>query len=512
MNEENINIDNPAPEGFIIPTIAIVGRPNVGKSSLFNAIIKRRLAIVHEASGVTRDRIVSPAIRQGKHFQVIDTGGLGTFAGEERKIDMWDRNIRAQVEIAIEGADVLILVVNVQQGVVPLDEEVAARLRECGKKVIVAVNKVDDGSHQKMVPEFSRLGYEDMFPVSCLHRQGIDELLEEALEDFEVYDNIPEHPQALKIAAVGRPNVGKSSLVNRLLGEERVMVSEIAGTTRDSVDVDFELKIGSEKLPATLIDTAGLRKRGKVSDAIEMFSVMRAQSAIERANIVLFLIEAKPEGVTAQDKKIAGMIHDSGKACIIVANKWDICENKDPKAVLDELRYSLPGMAYAPVVFASALDGKNMDRLLDMIGDVIEQLEIHVPTSMINRVVEDAVLRNSPPVVGTSPLKIYYTTMVGSTPPTFLLFVNNPKFCARNYLSYLNNYFRDAFGFLGLPIIIRLRERPKSVESIRTRQTAREAIDKLKKARRTSGSKRSNPNLKGTKGMKAKRKIQRGQK
>jgi GTP-binding protein len=512
MNEENINIDKPAPEEFKIPTIAIVGRPNVGKSSLFNAIIKRRLAIVHEASGVTRDRIVSPAIRHGKHFQVIDTGGLGTFAGEERKVDMWDRNIRAQVEIAIEGADVLVLVVNVQQGVVPLDEEVADRLRECGKKVIVAVNKVDDGSHQKMVPEFSRLGYEDLFPVSCLHRQGIDELLEKTLEDFEVYENIPEHPQALKIAAVGRPNVGKSSLINRLLGEKRVMVSEIAGTTRDSVDVDFELKIGDEKLPATLIDTAGLRKRGKVSDAIEMFSAMRAQSAIERANIVLFLVEAKPEGVTAQDKKIASIIHDSGKACIIVANKWDICENKDQKAVLDELRYSLPGMTYAPVVFVSALDGKNMDRLLDTIGDVIEQLEVHVPTSMVNRVVEDAIQRNAPPVVGTSRLKIYYTTMVGSAPPTFLLFVNNPKLCAKNYLAYLNNYFREAFGFLGIPIIIRLRERPKNVESIRTRQTAREAIDKLKKSRRTSGSKRVNPNLKGTKGMKAKRKMQRGQK
>ncbi|MBN2641423.1 MAG: ribosome biogenesis GTPase Der [Victivallales bacterium] len=512
MNEENINIDKPAPEKFRIPTIAIVGRPNVGKSSLFNAIIKRRLAIVHEASGVTRDRIVSPAIRHGKHFQVIDTGGLGTFAGEERKVDMWDRNIRAQVEIAIEGADVLVLVVNVQQGVVPLDEEVADRLRECGKKVIVAVNKVDDGSHQKMVPEFSRLGYEDLFPVSCLHRQGIDELLEKTLEDFEAYENIPERPQALKIAAVGRPNVGKSSLINRLLGEKRVMVSEIAGTTRDSVDVDFELKIGDEKLPATLIDTAGLRKRGKVSDAIEMFSVMRAQSAIERANIVLFLVEAKPEGVTAQDKKIASIIHDSGKACIIVANKWDICENKDPKAVLDELRYSLPGMSYAPVVFASALDGKNMDKLMDMIGAVIEQLEVHVSTSMVNRVVEDAIQRNAPPVVGTSRLKIYYTTMVGSAPPTFLLFVNNPKLCAKNYLAYLNNYFREAFGFFGIPIIIRLRERPKNVESIRTRQTAREAIDKMKKSRRASGSKRVNPNLKGTKGMKAKRKIQRGQK
>ncbi len=508
MNDEQIIADSVEAEQPAIPTVAIVGRPNVGKSSLFNAVIKRRLAIVHESSGVTRDRIMSPATWHGKHFLAVDTGGLGTFTGEERGVDMWDKNIRAQVDVAIEGADVLVFVVNAQQGIVPLDEEVADRLRESGKKVIIAVNKVDDPGHHKLVPEFSALGYADLHPVSCLHRRGIDDLLEIVLADFDAVSNMPKQPEPFRIAAVGRPNVGKSSLINRLLGEDRVMVSDVAGTTRDTVDVDFELEFEGEKLPACLIDTAGLRKRGKVSDAVEKFSAMRAQSAIERANLILFLIEARPDGMTAQDKKIASLIRESGRACIIVANKWDICENRNKKEVLDEIERSLPGMSYAPVVFVSAIDGGNFDKLLDVVGDVIEQLDVRVPTSMINKVVEDALQKNSPPVVGTAPLKIYYTTMVNTVPPTFLIFVNNPKFCARNYQTYLNNYFRESFGFIGLPIVIRLRERPKTIQSIRVKSTVKK--EKLKASRRKAGSKRINPKLKGTKAMKAKRKAQRG--
>jgi GTP-binding protein len=453
-----------------VPLVAIVGRPNVGKSSLFNAIAGKRISIVHEQSGVTRDRLVAPVSCDGRHFQLVDTGGLGTFTGERKNLNIWDKGIREQVETAIEGADVLIFVCNVQDGIAPLDREVAYRLHGIGKKVFLAINKCDNEQLESEVLAFAELGFPKVFPVSCLHRRGIGALLDKALADIPVRRQLAEQPEPVRIAVVGRPNVGKSSLVNWMLGEDRVMVSEIAGTTRDAIDIDFSLRYKGEDIPAMLIDTAGLRKKAKVKDALEMFSMMRTNEAIARAQLVLFLVEACAEGVTAQDRKIAAMIVESGKGCIIVANKFDLLEAGDAKKqqLLEEIRYTLPHLSYAPVVFTSTVTRDNMDALLDQIAEVMAQMDVKVPTSMVNKVLMDAFARNSAPVIGISPLKLFYAAMAGTQPPRFIIFVNKTEFCADNYLAYLNRVLRQTFDFTGWPIIVELRARPKKVQSIRT--------------------------------------------
>ena len=452
-----------------IPTVAIVGRPNVGKSSLFNAIIRKRVSIVHEMCGVTRDRVVAPASWNGKHFQLMDTGGLGTLTGKTRNVDQWDERIGEQVEVALEGADILILVCNVQDGVVALDQEVAKRLHSYGSRVIVVPNKSDNPKLKSEASEFSKLGFKELIPVSSLHRINIELLLDQLVEDFDELAMPIDDRDIFRIAVVGRPNVGKSSLINALLGDERVIVSDVAGTTRDSVDIDFELEYKSEKLPASLIDTAGFRKRAKVRNVVEMFSIMRAKEAIERARLVLFLVEASPQGTTAQDRRIASMVEESGKGCVLVINKYDIQRDDHSKEdLLKEIRYSTPGMKYAPAVFISAKDKYNLDGLLDQTAEVMEQMDLRISTSMVNRVLNDAFDRLSPPVIGTSPLKFYYAAMVANEPPNFLMFVNNPKYCAANYLAYLKNALRSAFDFTGLPIIIMLRARPKKVASFHT--------------------------------------------
>ena len=461
-----------------LPTLAIVGRPNVGKSSLFNVIVGHRLAIVHRESGVTRDRIVAPGCWKGKHFQVVDTGGLGTFSDESRQLDTWDLGIREQVEVAIAGADILLFVTDVMDGVTPLDKEIARRLRECDGEVLLVPSKADNTQLELQAQEFAELGFDQVFPVSSLHRRGIGDLLAEVLKDIPV-QNLTTESNPFRIAVVGRPNVGKSSLVNGLLGEERVMVNEEAGTTRDSIDVDFELEYNGEKLPASLIDTAGLRKRSKVDKAVEKFSVVRAEQAITRAQLVLFVVEASPDGVTAQDRRIADLIASAGKGCLIIANKWDQCDEKQ-KRVLEEIHYTLPRMTYAPVVFTCALSGYNFGALLDRVAEVMAQMEIQVPTPMLNRVLEDAVKRFSAPVIGKQPFKIYYGTMIGNIPPRFVLFVNNPKLCARNYLGYLTNYLRRCFKFTGLPIRVGLRPRPKR-ESIISKKSHKD----FRRGRRT---------------------------
>ena len=464
-----------------MPVVAIVGRPNVGKSSLFNAIVGRRVSIVHEQPGVTRDRVVAPASWHGKHFQLIDTGGLGNITGAKKMDDIWDAGIREQVEAAIEGADVLIFVCNVQDGVVPLDREVTDRLRGIGKKVLLAANKCDNPTLDSESMIFSELGFDKIYPVSCLHRKGVSRLLDSVLEDFENAEEEETKPEPFRIAVVGRPNVGKSSLVNWMLGEERVMVSDIAGTTRDSIDIDFEIKYRGEMLPAALIDTAGLRKRSKIDNVVELFSMMRTEEALKRAQLVLFLVETSKDGVTSQDRKIAASIVESGKGCIIVSNKFDLCKEEDQdvkqKQLIEEIRYTLPHLNYAPVVFTSALRKYNMDALLDQIAEVMAQMEVKVPTSLVNKILLDAFDRNSPPVVGVAPLKLYYCSMIGNGPPKFLLFVNQPAYCADNYLIFLKNCLRQAFDFTGLPIVVELRARPKKVASIRTERTT----DKLRK-------------------------------
>lgn len=451
-----------------LPTVAIVGRPNVGKSALFNAIIGRRLSIVHEQSGVTRDRLAAPVSWHGRNFLLIDTGGLGGFSS--RTTDSWDKRIAVQVEAAVADADILLLVADAQEGVTGLDEEVTAKLRASGKPIMMVATKSDNQELDKETDAFMKLGFKKVFAVSALHRRGIGNLLDNLLGNIAAPEDseIPEKSEPFKIAVVGRPNVGKSSLVNCLLGEERVMVSDIPGTTRDSIDIDVAIRCGEEIIPAQLIDTAGLRRRSKVDTAVEVFSAMRVTEAIRRSDLVIFMAEASPTGLTAQDRKISSIIQKSRKACIVAANKYDTCSDTARAALVDELRYTLPGMEYAPVEFISALKKTNIRGLLDRIGEVRAQLLVKVPTAVLNRVVNDAFERNAPPSSSTSTLRFFYATMTGNNPPRFLLFINRKELCTDNYLAYLRNYLRNAFDFTGLPIDIELRPRPKSIASFHT--------------------------------------------
>ena len=444
-----------------LPTVAIVGRPNIGKSSLFNIIIGRRMAIVHEESGVTRDRIISPAHYNGQYFQIADTGGLGTFRGTKKGTGHWDSEIRKQVEAGIESAELVIMMVDITEGVTPLDKDVIDTLRRSGKPLILAANKADTKSRDTLDTEFTSLGIEDVFAISCMHRRGINALMDTVVEKIDAVSEfeVPERP--LRIAVAGRPNVGKSSLVNRVTGEDRVMVSNIAGTTRDAVDIPFKIADGDDSIDAILVDTAGLRKRGRANTAVEVFSIMRAESAVKRADIVLLVIEADEYGSTAQDKKIAKMIESSGKGCIIVANKWDLCKGEKQKDVISEIYRSLPFLRYAPVVCASAETGYNFPSILDEIMNVKERMDLRVPTPLINRILHDAFLKTPPPLVGRRSFKIYYTTMADTAPPQFLLFVNDPKLCPANYLTYLKNTLRRNLDFTGWPIELKLRKREK---------------------------------------------------
>ncbi len=442
------------------PIIAIIGRPNVGKSSLFNAILKRRMAIVHEECGVTRDRVAAPSRWEGRAFQIIDTGGLGTYSSQTKNVDRWDTGIRKQVEIAIEDADIIFFMTDALAGLMPLDHEISKRVRESGKKVYCVINKVDNPKIEAQSSEFLNLGFDGVYPISTLHNKGISFLLDDVLLKYpETSKHLKE--RSFRITVLGRPNVGKSSIVNALLGEDRVMVSEIAGTTRDSVNTEFTMEYKGENLPVTLIDTAGIRKRSKVDTVIETFSIMRAEAAVKNSQLVLFVVEAKKDGLTAQDRRIAKIIAEAGRACIVVANKWDQCKSESPEAVLKELYYTLPRMTFAPVVFTCALSKYNFGNLLDSIAEVMEQLEIKVTTSMLNQVLIDAFKKNAPPFVKNKAFKVYYGTMIGNDPPRFQLFVNNTKLCTKNYQGYLMNYLRKSFIFKGLPIVLIMKERTK---------------------------------------------------
>ena len=457
------------------PTVAIVGRPNVGKSSLFNVIVGRRLAIVHEMSGVTRDRVAAPVRRGGRLFTLIDTGGLGVLDGESKHVDMWDANIAKQVEAAILDADVLVMVGDATAGVTPLDRDVAARLRATGRKVLLAVNKCDNDEAKNHAAEFSELGFGSLFPVCCLHRGGVNALLDRVLAELPApAAGETEEPEeeAIRIAVIGRPNVGKSSLVNALIGEERVMTSPVAGTTRDAVDVEFSIDWRGEKHRALLVDTAGLRKRAKVDTVVEYFSAMRAKSAIERSDLVIMVVETAPGaggGVTAQDRKIADEIEKSGKGCVIAANKLDLLPSGSAqrKAVIAELRRNLPGLSYAPLVGISAAKRQGLAELLDAVAVVMEHLQLEIPTGVLNRVLHRSFESLTPPVIGTAPLKFFYASMVGIKPPRVKLFVNNPVYAAPHYITYLAKQLRNAFDLDGVPLRMELCARPKNVESIR---------------------------------------------
>jgi GTP-binding protein len=495
--------------------IAIVGRPNVGKSALFNRIIRKRMAIVHDQPGVTRDRVSAEAEWHGRPYTLVDTGGIGLLR-KEKSTDVIVKAAVEQVDIAIAAADVIILVVNVQEGIVPLDNEVAMRLRKSGKPVLVAVNKVDTHRVETQALEFTRLGFEKIFPVTAIHGEGIDNLMAEAVrllppvsdegqvtsdpndvtseadetdDAGEIASPVTRHPSPLKLAIVGRPNVGKSSIINALTQSERVIVSPIAGTTRDAVDVPFEVETEGVRQKYILIDTAGIRKTRSVNDAVEFFSVKRSEESIERCDIAVLVLDAE-SGILEQDKKIADRIVEGRKACIVVVNKWDLYEdsvrksreeeivrrqkkvryegNEAPLTMLGEfgewVQKKLFFLDYAPVIFTSAKSNFHLDRLLEAVRYVAAQLQQKIPTALLNRTIADAVERRQPVSAAGHRLKFYYATQVRQAPPTFLMFVNRDELFSDAYKKHLASDLRKAFGYEGCPIVLVPKARPKTIE------------------------------------------------
>jgi GTP-binding protein len=436
------------------PVIAIVGRPNVGKSTIFNRIIGDRLAIVEDKPGITRDRIYGTGEWNGQKFSVIDTGGIET--GED---DGMLRLIRMQAELAIEEADAIIFMVDAKSGMTNADEDVARILYRSGKPVVVAVNKVDNLKRMDDIYEFYSLGFGDVVGISGAHGTGIGDLLDAVIAKLPATDDEEYDDDVIKVALIGRPNVGKSSLVNAILGEERVIVSDVAGTTRDAIDTPFT----HEGQKYVLIDTAGMRKRGRVYETTEKYSVMRAMKAIERADVALIVLNAE-EGIIEQDKHIAGYAHENGKAAVFVVNKWDVVE-KDDKTMqrfTDAIRNHFLFMTYAPVVFLSAKTKSRLNRLLPVVNRVAEKHAMRVPTHLLNEVIADAVAVSPPPTDKGRRLRINYATQVSVKPPTILLFVNDPELMHFSYERYLENKIRAAFDFEGTPI--RLFVRRKSDE------------------------------------------------
>ena len=432
------------------PTIAIVGRPNVGKSTLFNRIAGERISIVEDTPGVTRDRIYATGEWLGKEFSIIDTGGIDL--GDEPFMDQ----IRHQAEIAIEEADVIIFVGSGQEGVTDADELVARILFKSNKPVILAVNKVDNPEMRNEIYEFYSLGLGDPYPVSGSHGLGLGDVLDEAIKHFST-EIEPEEEGVIKFSLIGRPNVGKSSLINGILGEERVIVSEIEGTTRDAVDTHF---VGENGQKFTMIDTAGMRKRGKVYESTEKYSVMRAMRAIERSDIVLFVINAE-EGIREQDKRIAGYAHEAGRGLIIVVNKWDLVK-KDTNSMRDfeqEIRDEFQYLDYAPIIFVSAVTKQRLNKLPELIERVSESQNLRIPSSVLNDVIMDAVAINPTPTDKGRRLKIFYSTQVAVKPPAFVIFVNEEELMHFSYARFLENQIRNAFTFEGTPIRIIARRR-----------------------------------------------------
>ena len=434
------------------PLVAIVGRPNVGKSMLFNKLTGQRLSIVEDTPGVTRDRLYAPCEWRGRKFDLVDTGGIEP--GTDSEILQF---MRDQAEIAIDNATVIVFVCDIKTGLTASDQEVANMLLKSGKPVVLAVNKMDQTGHTNPdVYEFYNLGLGDPIPVSAVHGHGTGDLLDECFKHFPAEDVEDEDPDVIKVAIIGKPNVGKSSLVNRILGQERVIVSDMAGTTRDAVDSYFE----NAKGKYLIIDTAGMRKKSKVNDRVEKFSVLRGTMAIERCDVCLILIDAN-EGVTEQDTKVAGLAHEAGKACIIVVNKWDAIE-KDDKTMdrmRDDIRRDLSYMTYAPILLISALTGQRVDRLFDLINYVNDQASLRVTTGMLNNILADATARVQPPTDKGKRLKIYYMTQVGVKPPHFVIFCNDKKLFHFSYQRYLENQLRSVFGLEGTPIQITIRQK-----------------------------------------------------
>ena len=433
------------------PLVAVVGRPNVGKSTLFNAIVNKRISIVEDIPGVTRDRIYFDAEWLNKEFTMIDTGGIEFVTAGSHVIP---KMMRLQAQLAIEEADVILFVVDGKTGIVPADEEVANILRSSGKPVILVVNKIDSQAQEANIYEFYNLGIGDPIGISAKNLMNLGDLLDDVVKNFPDAGTTESEEDTIHVALIGRPNVGKSSLTNALLGQERVIVSDVAGTTRDSIDTHWIH--GDQKF--VLIDTAGMRRKAKIDAPVERYSIVRSLRSVDRADVVVLVLDAT-DGVTEQDKKIAGYAHEAGKGMIIVVNKWDLIEkddkttNKFTEDIYDEMGF----LQYAPILFASALTKQRIHRLADMIKFVSEQQHMRISTSVLNQVLSDAQSVNPVPSRNGRVPKIYYMTQASVKPPTFILFVNEPELIHFSYMRFLENRLRESFGFEGTPIRLILR-------------------------------------------------------
>ena len=434
------------------PVVAIVGRPNVGKSTFFNYLAGKRISIIEDTPGVTRDRIYAESEWRGKEFTIIDTGGIEAYSEDFIKQQM----IR-QAQIAIDTADVIVLMVDLKTGMNAADEDVAVMLRKSSKPVVVAVNKADRiGDTPPEAYEFYNLGMGEIYPISSIHGLGIGDLLDAIYEHFPTEDVLGQEDDCIKVAVIGKPNAGKSSLINRILGEERVIVSDVPGTTRDAIDTFYEID-GKHYM---FIDTAGIRRKSKIEEGIEKYSIIRSWTAVDRADVCIIMIDAK-DGVTDQDTKIAGYAHEQGKASIIAINKWDSIEKstgtmeKYRKKVIGDLEF----MSYAPIVFISAITGQRVDRLFELIDYVNAQASFRVSTGLLNDVLNDALAMVQPPSDKGKRLKIYYMTQTGVKPPSFVVFVNDAELMHFSYTRYLQNTLRSNFGFEGTPIRFTIKQK-----------------------------------------------------
>lgn len=434
------------------PVVAVVGRPNVGKSTFFNKVAGKRISIIEDTPGVTRDRIYVDADWCGREFTMIDTGGI-----EPKNNDVILSQMKSQAELAIDMADVIVFMVNVKEGMTAADKDVAGMLQKCGKPVILVANKVDNpGEPPLEMYEFYNLGIGDPWPVSSVHGLGVGDLLDEIIKYFPEETEHEDESDIIHVAIVGKPNAGKSSLVNKILGEDRVIVSDIAGTTRDAIDTLYEHN-GKKYM---LIDTAGMRKRGRINENVERYSVARALNAVDRADVCLIMVDAA-EGISEQDTKIAGYVHEAGKASIIVMNKWDLVEKETNtmKNFRNKVKEWFNFMMYAPTAFISAKTGLRTDDLFDMMDAAVEQNSKRISTGVLNDVLNEAVAAVQPPSDKGKRLKIYYTTQASIKPPTFVLFVNDAKLAHYSYIRYLENQFRARFGFEGTPVKFIIREK-----------------------------------------------------
>jgi GTP-binding protein len=432
-------------------TVAIVGRPNVGKSSLFNRLAGKRIAIVHEQSGVTRDRLSAEVQAKGQRFELIDTGGIGLLDRQTAPDDI-EAGILDQVQAAIEDAGLILFTVDVTQGIAPLDEEVARLLRQSGRQVWLVSHKADNPSLDDQSVEFEQFAY-PVYPVSSLHNRGVDPLVSDILKALPDMEN-PTVEDPLRIAVVGRPNAGKSSIINRLVKGSRVIVSEVAGTTRDSIEVPFQVGDGENARHYRLIDTAGLRKWGKVKEAVDKYSNLRTENAIDRSDISLLVMDAG-EGPTVRDKKILSRIEASEAGCLVIVNKWDLAEDLTTQRKYTEaLRRELPYLGHVPILYGSALSGFNMKRMVDAIEEVARNIATPLATGVLNRVLRDAFETTPPPMVKQRRLKLFYATQVGVRPVRIKLFVNSPSLLTQPYKKYLERRLRETFGMDGAPLVL----------------------------------------------------------